>query len=407
MKKIYFITIISLILNLISCKEEPIGQISTDNIPPQPISNVQVESMPGGAKISYDLPRETDLSYVKGEYLFQGKTRIVRASVYNNFMVVEGLGSIDPVEIILYTVDHSENVSTPVKASFTPSTPPIEEVFSSLELREDFGGVNASWLNETGTEIGITLYVSNDNGIMEEGETYYTNFKEGDYSFRGYDTAERIYALTVTDKWGNVSDTLKGNYSPYFEKLLDKSKHKRELLPVDNNTEHNSSWAFSKMFDGITGNQGWHTKENDPNQQLPIYFTIDLGSKAKLSRFKLWHRFVASQYYSHHNVKTFEVWGTNEYKKGMFEDYWNETWKNDWECLGDYRVMKPSGDDLPMSEEDKVFAEAGFEFLVPVDKIEVRYLRFAVKSTWAGSKALHISELEFYGDDGSDNLKKD
>ena len=62
-----------LIVSITSCDEEKIGQTPTDNIPPQPISNVSVESLPGGAKISYELPQETDISYVKGEYLFQGR----------------------------------------------------------------------------------------------------------------------------------------------------------------------------------------------------------------------------------------------------------------------------------------------------------------------------------------------
>ena len=88
MKKIFFTIMALLIVSITSCDEEKIGQTPTDNIPPQPISNVSVESLPGGAKISYELPQETDISYVKGEYLFQGERRITRASVYNNYMII-------------------------------------------------------------------------------------------------------------------------------------------------------------------------------------------------------------------------------------------------------------------------------------------------------------------------------
>ncbi|MDR1103040.1 MAG: DUF4959 domain-containing protein [Tannerella sp.] len=403
MNKIYYAVILFLTFGITSCEEKTIGQTPTNSTPPQPVANVAVESMPGGARISYDLPEETDISYVKGEYLFQGRKRVVRASIYNNYMIVEGLGSTEPLEITLYTVDHSENASSPVKTTFTPGTPPIWSILESVRLLEDFGGVNVKWNNDTGTEIGITIFAEDENSVMEEGETLFTNQKEGDYSFRGYDTASRTFAVTVTDKWGNISDTVKGVFSPYFEKQLDKSRHRRHVLPVDNNTDYSSAWIFMNMFDDIVGGQGWHTRANDPNQKIPIYFTIDLGVEAKLSRFKLWHRIGGVQYYAHYNVRTFEVWGTNEYKAGMMEDYWSEEWKSDWEMLGDFYTFKPSGENSPVTDEDRAYADAGFEFLIPVEKKGLRYVRFAMKSNWSGSNTLNISELTFWGDDGTNN----
>ena len=316
MKKIFFTIMALLIVSITSCDEEKIGQTPTDNIPPQPISNVSVESLPGGAKISYELPQETDISYVKGEYLFQGERRITRASVYNNYMIIEGLGNTNPVDITLYTVDHSENTSTPVKASFTPGIPPIHNIFTSMGLKADFGGINITWNNENKVEIGFTIYATNEKGIFEEGETFYTN------------------------------------------------------------------------------------------QKIPLYFTIDLGVEATLSRFKLWHR-LGNNVYKNHNIKTFEVWGSRNYKKGMQENYWSEEWKNDWELLGDYETFKPSGEDNPsVTNEDIAYAEAGFEFMVPIEKQRVRYVRFAMKSNWSGSNALHISEITFYGDDRINDINE-
>ena len=396
-----FIIVTFLCIGIISCDEEKVGQIPTDSIPPSPVSNISVESLPGGAKISYELPKETDISYVKGEYLFQGEKRVVRSSIYNNYVLVEGLGNTDPVDMALYTVDHSENESVPVTISFTPDTPPVYDIYNSMELKADFGGVNVSWNNKTKTEVGFTIYATDENGNLEEGETYYSNLENGNYSFRGYDSSERVFAFTVTDKWGNVSDMIKETFTPWYEEELDKSKHKRLVLPVDNNTDYNSAWVFSNLFDGVIGNNGWHTKQNDPNQGIPLYFTIDLGCEATLSRFKLWHR-MGSNVYKNHNIKTFEVWGTANYKEGMKEDYWSDSgeWKNDWVLLGDYETFKPSGEDnATVTNEDIEYATAGFEFLVPIEKPSVRYLRFAMKSNWSGSNALHISEITFYGDD--------
>jgi hypothetical protein len=380
----------------ISCSEERIGQMPTDSKPPQPVTNIQIESLPGGAKIIYDLPQETDLSYVKGEYLFQGKKKVVRSSIYNNFLIVEGLGSVEPVPVTLYTVDHSENISVPVTETFTPGTPPVNSMFLSLTAVADFGGVNLTWQNDSGLEVGITIFAADDRGELEEGETLYTNQKEGNYSFRGYDSQERIFAFCITDKWGNVSDTLQGTFTPYFEKLLDKSKHTRLTLPRDDATTYNSSWTFSKMFNDIVGNEGFHTA-NGGTPVMPLYITIDLGAEAKLSRFKMWHR-QGSTIFGHQNIKSFEAWGTKEYKTGQTTDYWSDEWENDWELLGDYEVVKPSGDGA-ITTEDTDAAAAGFEFLVPGNKQSLRYFRIKMKSNFSGGNLLHMSEMSFYGND--------
>ena len=69
-----------------ACEEERVGQNPVDNTPPSAVSNVQIEALPGGAKISYDLPNETDISYVICEYMFNGEKKVVRSSIYSNFL---------------------------------------------------------------------------------------------------------------------------------------------------------------------------------------------------------------------------------------------------------------------------------------------------------------------------------
>lgn len=397
--KYLYILILSLLPFFISaCTEEPIGQTATDNQAPQTIKNVVVESMPGGAKISYDLPKETDISYVRGEYVANGKKHIVRSSIYHNYVMVEGLGTTEPFEISIYTVDHSENASEPIKEMITPGTPPVKLILASMKMNTDFGGVNITWDNELGTEVGITILATNEKGELEEGETLYTEIKEGEYSFRGYDTAKRTFAITLADKWGNLSDTIKKEITPYFEKLLDKKSHKRLKLPADNQSTY-GSWSFEKMFDGITtGENGWHTNDGN-NGKLPLYFTVDVGVNAKLSRLKLWHR-SGQYYYSHYNIKSFELWGSiNPPKEGMLEAYWTGDWKNDWQHLGDFVTLKPSGMDGPVTNADKDYAALGFEFLIPLEAQNVRYLRFVMKNNWTGGSDLHLTELSFYGND--------
>lgn len=396
MKRIFYSIILSIFI--CSCTEDHIGQTSTDRIAPSVIKDVTIVSMPGGAKIIYELPNETDISYVKGEYVVNGKLHIVRSSVYKNSVMIEGLGSTEPLDVKLYTVDNSENVSEPLVETINPGTPLVKLIMQSIKMQSAFGGVKVTWENVLSSEVGITLLASDEKGKLNEGETLFSDMKEGDYSFRGYDDSMRLFAVCLTDKWGNTSDTLKQEITPFFEKLLDKKKHKRLILPMDNTSQYGGSWVFANMFDDVIGDNGWHTNDGN-NGKLPLYFTIDLGVGAKMSRFKLWHRPSATYLYKHYNIKEFEAWGTNTYKEGMNEEYWTNGWKKDWEKIGDFVTFKPSGMDGEVTNTDREYAANGFEFAVPLSAKDMRYVRFLMKSNWSGGSEVHISEMSFYGND--------
>jgi hypothetical protein len=412
MKKIFYIVMmLTAGLWITSCSEEmSIGQTSTDSVPPSPLSGVDVEELPGGAKITYVLPKEKDISYVKGELESQGKRRVIRSSVYDNFLIVDGLGSTDPVEITLTLIDHSENASEPVKKTFTPGKPPIEIIFETMTLTPDWGGVLLQWNNPTAVEIGVTLFALDSLGEYDKGQTYFTLANR--HIFRGYEAVERKFGVQITDKWNNVSPIKEQTLTPVFEKLLSRLKYKQKILPYDNSSDNGGGQVFSKIMDGQktnTGMNSWHTKENQPSDQIgytmPVLFTLDLGVEAILNRFILWQgRYSETFLYAHHNPKTFEIWGTTEIPTDKPNEYWREDWKNDWIQLGDLEIIKPSG--LPLgtrSDADNAAANAGHEFYVPNERI--RYVRFSVTSTWIGNRdnTVTLHELEFYGNDNLGN----
>lgn len=67
MKKNLFFILISLAL-FIACNEEPVGQTPLDNIAPGKVSDINVTNIPGGAYLTYKLPDDEDLLYVKAIY---------------------------------------------------------------------------------------------------------------------------------------------------------------------------------------------------------------------------------------------------------------------------------------------------------------------------------------------------
>lgn len=398
--RLCFVSLTVIIMLLVSsCDEEKVGQYPVDSVPPSPVTNVVTESIPGGAKIYYDLPDETDISYVYCEYTVNGVEKNTRSSVYNNYVTIEGLGEVAPCDFTIYLVDHSENRSEPYSGSFTPLEPPYLTIFKTITMEPDFGGVVVRWENETNALIGAFLYAINDTtGDWEEYNLVYSSTKEAKYSIRGYNTDERKFGVCLIDRFGNTTDTAVVSAIPLYEKELDKDKFSNGHLLGDNYTSHNSR-PIENIWDGSL-TVIWHTKP-DAGFTPPQTFSVDLGVEAQLSRMMLWNR-QDGYIFAQHNVHYFEVWGAKELSHDINDSYWSGSeWQNEWTLLGDFEQIKPSGLPLGQSDdEDAAATKAGSEFIFESGAGEIRYLRFVVKETWARTAAMHIAEISIFGDDG-------
>jgi hypothetical protein len=385
---------------IFGCNELPFAQTPTDKTPPPPVTNVEAISIPGGAKITYELPvSDDDISYVKAEYNQNGKLWTVRTSIYSDTLIIEGLGSIEPITATLYVVDHSENTSSGVSVNFTPETPPIQTIFESVKLLPDFGGVKVLWTNDTNTEVGITIFIEDASGIMRAENTRFSRERLGEVTFRGYESKEYHFAALIIDKWGHESEKKEAYLTPLYEKLLDKSKFKEAALPGDN-VSTNANRPLPLTWDN-NKSTFWHAEYINSPYEFPMYFTIDLGVTAHLSRFKYWNRI--NHYFDNFGLKTFEVWGAKECKPGMSDAYWTGSeWKNDWEKLGDFELKRPSGATEEIGRPtgiDLEAAESGHEYYIPIDSQDLQYVRFVVKTVWSPGNAIVMAEIEIYGDD--------
>src|SRR5699024_931043 len=127
-----------------------------------------------------------------------------------------------------------------------------------------------------------------------------------------------------------------------------------------NDAENN--WNTYKLWNDNTSHVGGGNGFSSKNSGFPASFTIDLGTKAKISRFKTWQVHDGREY-SAANIRHFQVWGANEIDG-------TGNWDN-WILLKDAEVVKPSG--LPTGEltnEDKETAADGDEFSMPISTPE-------------------------------------
>lgn len=379
--KIYFIIAAALVWG--ACEEIEREPLSSDSVAPQPVSNPVVVNEPGGATISYDLPNETDLLYVKAEYtLSDGQQYEVRSSIYKNSVKVEGYGDANEHTVTLYTVDRGENVSAPVTVKINPLTPPVHGVKETVAMIPDFGGVQYTWLNEHNAALSFIVLAQDSLGTLYPVETIYSSITEGRYTLRGFPPEEKIFGLIIRDRWDNFSDTLKIQVTPMFEERLDKENFNRIVLPGDNDMDAwEGRYEFAYDDDPETFNHTW------AGEGWPQYFTLDLGVTARLSRVIVLQR--QNFFYSHGNPRLLEIWGIAE------EPPADGSWDG-WVKLRDCVATRPTQQGGTAEEDDLHFAR-GDEYAFTLEDPEVRYIRILVNETWGLTGFIHFAEVTFYG----------
>src|SRR3546814_638851 len=161
MKSIIPIVFTGIVIGLFGCSEaERLDHLDADKPAPERVTSVEVTAMPGGAVITYELPDDPNLSYVKAVYEIQpGVIRETKASRYYDTLRVEGFGSTGSYPIKIFSVGKNEKSSEPVEVSVNPLTPPVLSVFSSIELDATFGGVKVSFENASKANLAIVVLV--------------------------------------------------------------------------------------------------------------------------------------------------------------------------------------------------------------------------------------------------------
>jgi hypothetical protein len=391
---------ITLLLTVVAaCKRDELNKpIVTNTNPPGLISGISVVNLNGKATLTYTLPADEDLSYVKAVYeTSPGQTREVKASHYVNTLTVDGFGDTLAHTIKLYSVNSSEISSGAVTATVDPLTPAIDLALRSLEVTTTFGGFNLTCNNPTLENLAIIPLVDsagNGQWIQTVGmDNVYSNSPVITSAVREQPAVERKYAFVVRDRWLNFSDTLFVTLTPIFEQLLPKSDWSNYVLPNDATILNNGGRTdVPYIYDGNL-HPGWpqclFTVEQAGSSQM---VTLDLGKAHILSRMQVNpYKEVGDNYYVRGNVKDFEIWGSNSPDlSGSLDPSWTK--------LTTCHVVKPSGSAYATeTTADQTLAYNGWQFDFPAGQIAYRYVRIRSLSNWQGSYFINIAEFTLWG----------
>jgi hypothetical protein len=181
MKKILLTCFAALVILMAnSCKQDELAPTVNDHTAPGPVSHVTVTDLNGAAKISYTIPADGDLLYIKAVYsIKKGDTRETKVSRYNSDLTVDGFGDTVAYLVKLYAVDKGENVSAPVEVTVHPLTAPLNLTRDSLTVTPDFGGINVKFTNSTKASLAIVVLATDSLGEFAPILTNYTNLQKG------------------------------------------------------------------------------------------------------------------------------------------------------------------------------------------------------------------------------------
>lgn len=395
-RNIFYVSSLLLVISLIaSCESDDNG----DTTPPGELSVISTEATYGGAIISYTLPDDNDILYVRADYT-NGKGEAVFRTVSKHVNQIEVSGFVleEDVTVSLTVVDENQNSSKAVALEIRPLRSFIFLVQESIQIEPDLGGVQVSW--ENATEKTVFIYLHIQDGEDEQIRILSSANKNEKIFVRGLEAKPLLFLTKTEDFDGNISELQeKGTYTPLFEEKINKDTWKLvSNLSIDGNAYEGATVNFwddvIDTFETNSDNSYFIINRNDNGGILrwPLDIVIDLNKKAKINRFKVWQRAYwyngpdgKSYYYQEENLKSFDLYVSMN--------------KTDWVLLGNFEIEGPAGGTDEISQALLDEAAAGHNFNLDEISPEFRYLKFSITSNFGSDSFCHGSEITLFGRD--------
>jgi len=377
---------------IISCSDHE----DLETFPPGILSNVSVTPTNGGGIISYTLPSDDDILYVKAVYTnSQGEEVFRVSSKHNTSVEITGLSQSTPVNVKLFVVDVNENISETVAIDFTPLESFIFLVQESIQITPDLGGVKITWENIASKTVFVYVHIS--EGADEDIRILSSNNAQESIFIRGLPPSEISISTKIEDFDGNITELEeKGRYIPLFEEKIDKSTWTLVSgQSINGNAYEGRTVNFwDDVVDTVEtdADNSYFIATRDNNGgslNFPLDIVIDLNKNVKIQRFIVWQRAYWYQgggvtyHYQEENIKSFNLYASSDAQT--------------WSLLGEFDIGDPrnGAGEIPAP----AFQEAidGHEFSLENTSEVFRYLKFQITSNYGSTQITVGSEITLFG----------
>ncbi|MAU31277.1 MAG: hypothetical protein CMC36_05155 [Flavobacteriaceae bacterium] len=395
--KILSILFISIII-LFGCKDDE----NQDSTPPGSLTIENITPTNGGGIISYQLPDDSDILFVRAEYTNSLGVGVYRvSSSHNNSIEIDGLNQNTAITVRLFVVDENENISQPVEVDFTPLPSFIYLVQESISISPDLGGVKLEWENVEEKTVYVHLHIV--DGDEEEIRILSSNTPTEEIFVRGLESNEMIFLTKVEDFDGNITDLEeKAIITPLFEEMIDKSTWALiSQLSVNGNAWEGETIAFwDDIVDTAETNSDnsyfiiWRD-QNGGTLNWPLDIVINLNKNVRVHRFKVWQRAFwyngptgIPYYFQEENMRSFDLYASNN--------------TIDWTLLGQFDIGDPSNENGNIPQDFIDAAANGHDFDLDGVSEPFRYLKISLTSNYGSDTYVHGSEITLWGLDNID-----
>ena len=398
MKTIKILSTLFSFVILLSCEDNQ----SQDATPPGSLSIENIVPTNGGGIISYSLPSDSDILFVRAEYTNSLGVDVYRvSSSHNNSIEIDGLNQNTPLLVRLFVVDENENMSQPIEVEFTPLPSFIFLVQESISITPDLGGVKIEWDNIAEKTVYVHLHIT--NGSDEDIRILSSNSLAESIFVRGLESVEMTFLTKVEDFDGNITDLQeKAILTPLFEEMIDKSTWTlMSQLSVNGNAWEGETTAFwDDVIDTAETNSDnsyfiiWRD-QNGGTLNWPLDIVISLNKYIRIHRFKVWQRAFwyggptgIPYYYQEENMRSFSLYASSN--------------SVDWTLLGEYDIGDPSDENGNIPQDFMDVAANGHDFDLEGVSEKFRYLKFSITSNYGSDTYVHGSEITLWGLDNVD-----
>ena len=399
MKTIKILAILLIpIITLIGCKDDE----NQDSTPPGSLTIENITPTNGGGIISYTLPDDSDILFVRAEYTNSLGIDVYRvSSSHNDSIEIDGLNQNTPVQVRLFVIDENENMSQPVEVEFTPLPSFIFLVQESISIAPELGGVKIEWDNIAEKTVYVHLHIV--NGGEEEIRILSSNSASESIFVRGLESVEMTFLTKVEDFDGNITDLEeKATLTPLFEEMIDKSTWTlMSQLSVNGNAWEGETTAFwDDIVDTAETNSDnsyfiiWRD-QNGGTLDWPLDIVINLNKNVRIHRFKVWQRAFwyngptgIPYYYQEENMRSFDLYASNN--------------SVDWTLLGQFDIGDPRDENGNIPQDFIDAAADGHDFDLEGVSEKFNYLKFSITSNYGSDTYVHGSEITLWGLDNVD-----